>query len=108
MADNTLFNTTGISALNVVIEAIDTRITISSVTPSSFSDGTTGIVVDGQRFQNSGNTYLDSSPSADPTATGVAQTETARSSSQITFTCVQGGLSAGTVYLYGTNSVGDW
>ena len=88
----TLFNntyTTPIEALDVVIEALDTRILINSVTPSSFGDGDTGIVVDGQRFTNQqGNVYLDTSSSADPTATGVAQTETARSSSQITFTCV--------------------
>lgn len=86
-----------------------TSIEISSVTPSTFADGDTGVTIAGSGFgatQGTGKVELgDSSDYA--TATLVAQTVTAWADTSIDFTVVQGALPDGQVYVFVTSDAGD-
>jgi hypothetical protein len=74
--------------------------TISGVSPSSFLNGTTGITVSGSDFGSSqGSSVLYLADQSDGGGTNVTQTITDWNSTSIEFTCVQGALSAGTVYV---------
>jgi len=74
--------------------------TISDVSPSEFVNGTTGITITGSDFGDTkGSSVVYLADQADGGGTNVEQTTTDWGSTSITFTCVQGGLSAGPVYV---------
>ncbi|HEY86411.1 MAG TPA: DUF2341 domain-containing protein, partial [Dehalococcoidia bacterium] len=88
--------------------------TISSVTPSSFGDTDTGIVIAGDGFEvddefgaGTSKVWLTQNNDWNTPGTKVQQTDTAWSNTSITFTVVQGALSAGNVYLWVENSDGE-
>ena len=85
--------------------------TISSVTPSSFPDAATGIVIAGDGFEaddefgaGTSKVWLTQNNDWATPGTKVQQTDTVWSNSSITFTVVQGALPTGTVYLWVENS----
>lgn len=86
-----------------------TSISISSVTPSEFADGDTGVTIDGSGFEASqGTGKVELGDNSDyASATLVEQTVTSWSDTSIDFTVVQGALDSGTVYVFVTNDGGS-
>ena len=81
-----------VAAVHLAIREIASGLSITSVTPSSFDDGTTGIVVAGTGFGSSqGSSTL--------TIGGQAQTVANWSDTSITFTSVRGSNSMGSATL---------
>lgn len=78
--------------------------TIASVTPISFLNGQTGVVIHGTNYAGAGNTVELSDNPTHGAGTLVAQTITAESTTDITITVVQGALASGTLYVFVTNT----
>lgn len=82
---------------------------VSSVTPSSFADAATGVVIAGTTFeasQGTGKVELSNNATYG-SGTVVQQTVTAWSDTSITITIVKGALSPGGLYLWVTNNAGQ-
>jgi hypothetical protein len=99
-----------LAARNGQAPAADADPTISSVTPSSFEDTDTGIVVAGLDFgaSETGSAEVTVCPTNDVADMDCeTQDATAWGATEVTFTAAQGDLVAGSAFLFVTDSAGD-